>query len=98
MAYPGQRIATLDPAVREADRARAPDASGQAAQLDVRAAASVPKHESRDAPDEDRRRDDDQDVPENDLPVGEAREGLPRFRHTIFASSSATSKRSATAP
>ncbi len=98
VADAGERVAPLDPAMREDDRARTHDACRQPAQLDVRAAAPVPEHEPRDAPEEDRRRHDDQAVPEDDLPVGEAREGLACFAHTSFASSSATSKRSATAP
>src|SRR5437588_3640171 len=54
--------------------------------------------EARHAPDEDRRRDGDEGVPDGNLPWGEAFEDLTRLHHVSFPSSSATSKRSATAP
>src|SRR6266566_1768531 len=93
-----ERVASFDPAVREDNRGRLKRAPTDAADRLGRATAPVLEHEQRNPPEEDRRRDDDQHVPEDDLPVGEAREGLPRLGHTSFVSSSATSKRSATAP
>src|SRR5581483_4804567 len=93
-----ERVAPLDPPVREDDRGRPHQPSGEIAERDVRSTSAVAEHEPGGAPEEDRRRDDDEHIPEDDLPVGEAREGLPGLRHTSFASSSATSKRSATAP
>ena len=92
-----ERIAALDPAMGENDRRCAASPPTEAAHLD-RPAARIAEDQPDDAEREDGRRDDDQAVPEDDLPVREAREGLARLGHTSFASSSATSKRSATAP
>src|SRR5713226_2922595 len=62
------------------------------------APSPVLEGEPKNAPEEDRRREGDQAVPEDDLPVGETRKGLPCLRQKSLSSSSATSNRSASAP
>ena len=100
-----ERIAPADPGVRGDDLGRADGALEEVADRRLRPAAAVLEDEARDPVEEDHHRDGDEDVPEDDLPGLEAGEGLARLlgaqqdgHQYSFSSSSATSKRSATAP
>ena len=102
---PRQRVATADPRVRGDDLRRPDGTLHHVSDRRSGAPATVLQDESPDADEEDRHRDGDEDVPEDDLPGLEAREGLARLlgaqedgHQYSFSSSSATSKRSATAP
>ena len=102
---PGERVAAADPGVGGHDLRRPHRPFQRVADRRLRAAAAVLEGEAGDAEEEDRHRDGDEDVPEDDLPGLEAGEGLARLpgaqqdgHQYSFSSSSATSKRSATAP
>ena len=80
---PGDAVPALDPGVGEHD----PGGPACTVQRPVGREAAPPSpvldHEPADAPREDRRRDDDQRVPERDLPGGQAGEGLARLHPSI---------------
>src|SRR5205823_14552801 len=92
------RVTPLDPRVREDDGRGAPETPERLVDGQRPASAAVLEDESHDAPGEDRRGDGDQAIPEDDLPCREAGERRAGRRQVSFSSSSATSKRSATAP
>ena len=73
-----ERVAPADPGVRGDDLRRA-RALEQVADRRLRAAAAVLEDEAADPEEEDRHRDGDEDVPEDDLPGLEAGEGLARL-------------------
>src|SRR5919197_1560886 len=79
-------------------RTRKPQKRQRLVEAEAAAPAAVLEHEPYDTPDEDRRRDRDQAVPEDDLPRRETGERRAGRRQESFSSSSATSNRSATAP
>src|SRR5262245_9323374 len=93
-----RRVAPIDPRVSEDDNRRASKARERPIELENSATAAVLEDEAHDAPDEERRRDSDQAVPDDDLPPREAGERRAGRRQESFSSSSATSNRSATAP
>ena len=79
VAEAGRGITLAEPGVRDdhlCDPLQAP-----LRLVDLEGAASPPvlERQLHGAPEEDRRRDDDQDVPEDDLPGVEVREGLARL-------------------
>jgi hypothetical protein len=73
------RIAPADPRVRGDDLGSALRALDRIPDGRLRAAAAVLEGEPRDAVEEDRDREADQAVPEDDLPGLEAGEGLARL-------------------
>src|SRR5205085_1541367 len=93
-----QRVAPLDPRVGEDARGSASQACPRPVEAEGPASAPVLEDEADDAPREDGCRQRDQAVPEDDLPGLEAGERRSRRRQESFSSSSATAKRSATAP
>jgi hypothetical protein len=74
-----KRVAPPDPRVRDDDLGRADRALEQVPDRRLRAPAAVLEAEARGSEEEDRDGDDDQAVPQNDLPGLEAGEGLARF-------------------
>ena len=81
VAEPCKRVAPADPCVREDGVGCARDSPHRglrvgALEPDSLPAAAVLLHEPVDAPEEDRRRDEDEEVPEGDLPRGQAVERL----------------------
>src|SRR5205807_261495 len=93
-----QWVAPLDPRMGEDDNHRASQARERPIEVEGPASAAILDDEAHDTPDEDGRGDGDEEVPEDDLPRREAGERRARRRQASFSSSSATSKRSATAP
>src|SRR6266849_3490348 len=91
-------VTPIDPRMREDDDRCAAQAPEGSVEGEGPAPAAILEYEAYDAPDEDRRGDCDQAVPEDDLPRREAGERRAGWRQDSFSSSSATSKRSATAP
>jgi hypothetical protein len=99
MADAGQWVAPFDPRVGAHDLGHPDEALARVLDLPRAAPAPVLEDEAKDAVDEDRDREDDQPVPEGDLPGFQSRKRVPRRGHVYsFSSSSAISKRSATAP
>src|SRR5439155_10702860 len=92
------RVTPLDPGMCEDDRCGAPETAEWPVDGQGPPSAPVLEDESHDAPDEDRRGDGDQEVPEDDFPRREAGERRAGRGQDSFSSSAATSKRSATAP
>src|SRR5439155_5907707 len=92
------RVTPLDPGVCEDDPCGAPKTTKRPVDAQGPPSAAVLEHEAHDAPDEDRRGDGDQEVPEDDLPRREAGERRAGRGQDSFSSSAATSNRSATAP
>ena len=92
-------VAPFDPRVGDDHLARPDEPLARVLDLPRAAPAPVLEDEARDSVDEDRDRDDDQRVPEDDLPRLETGERVPSRGHAYsLSSSSAISKRSATAP
>ena len=79
----GDAVAALDPGVRQHDPCGIGDALYRPIRREAPATAPVLENKPDDAPREDRRRDDDQRVPEPDLPVGQTGERLARLHQLV---------------